>query len=321
MILLTRDDLRGLLEPAAVLETVEEALRMEHAGTVRWSDPANLRIAGGPGQGRLRVKACSLDGPGVTGVRVLHFPAAGAETRWILLFDALSGEPLAIVDEAATFGERSFASVALVAHRVRADPVDTVAILGAGRIARAALPYAANRFPGAAVVFAARRGPAAAALATLASERHALRATSTSFETAVRTAQVVFGCTSSTEPLVREPWVAPGTVIASLEPRELEPALFASADLRIIDAREPLREELDEAFGPGASERVDATMAEIVGGVHPGRTTASQRIVIVSQGLVSQDVLLAERVFHEAVARGIGTEIPLPALISRGPER
>jgi ornithine cyclodeaminase len=165
------------------------------------------------------------------------------------------------------------------------------------------------------VVIAARRRPAAAALALLAEERHALRAAPTSFETAVRTAQVVFGCTSSTEPIVREQWVASGTAIASLEPRELEPALFAGADLRIVDAREPLREELDEAFGEGASERVDTTMAEVVGGAHPGRTAASQRIVIVSQGLVSQDVLLAERVFRQAVARGIGVEIPLPAPI------
>jgi ornithine cyclodeaminase len=319
MILLTADEVRGLLDSAAVLETVEEALRMEHAGMVRWSSPASLRVAGGEGQGRVRVKACSLDGPGVTGLRVLHFPAAGVETRWILLFDAVSGEPLAIVDEAATYGDRSFASVALLAHRVRVDPVDTVAILGAGRIAHAALPYMAHRFPGAAVEIAARHPPAAATLADLARARHGLRATPTSFETAVRRAQVVFGCTSATAPIVRESWVGPGTVVASLEPRELEPALFAGADLRVVDRREQLGEELDDAFGPGASERVDATMAEIVGGAHPGRTAAGQRIVIVSQGLVSQDVLLAERVFRQAVACGLGTAVALPPV--PGPAR
>jgi ornithine cyclodeaminase/alanine dehydrogenase-like protein (mu-crystallin family) len=313
MILLTADDVRGLLDPATVFETVEEALRMEASGRVRWATPAGLRVPGAEGQGRVRVKACSLDGPGVTGVRVLHFPAAGAETRWILLFDAVSGEPLAIVDEAARYPARSFASVALVAHRVRADPVDTVAILGAGRIARTALPFAADRFPSAAVVIAARRDPAAAELAALANERHAMRATSASFEAAVRSAQIVFGCTSSTEPIVSEPWVAPGTVLASLEPRELEPAVFERSDLRIVDAREPLREELDAAFGEGAADRVDATMAEVVGGPHPGRTATDQRIVILSGGLVSQDVLLADRAFREAVARRIGAEIAIPA--------
>ena len=313
MILLTADDVRGLLDPALVLETVEEALRMEHAGGVRWSSPANLRVAGDEGQGRLRVKACSLDGPGVTGVRVLHFPSAGVETRWILLFDAVSGAPLAVVDEAATYGDRSVASVALVAHRVRADPVDTVAILGAGRLARAALAYVAERFLGASAVIAARREPAAGGLAMFAKERYALNAMATSFETAVRTAQVVFGCTSATEPIVQEPWVTRGTVVASLEPRELEPALYAGADLRIVDARGPLREELDDAFGEGAADRVDATMAELVGGAHPGRTEAGQRIVIVCQGLVSQDVLLAERLFRQAAARGIGVEIAVPA--------
>jgi ornithine cyclodeaminase len=142
-----------------------------------------------------------------------------------------------------------------------------------------------------------------------------MRATSASFETAVRTAQIVFGCTSSTEPILCEPWVAPGTVLASLEPRELEPALFERSDLRIVDAREPLREELDAAFGEGAADRVDATMAEVVGGAHPGRTAASHRIVILSQGLVSQDVLLADRAFRKAVARRIGAEIAIQATI------
>jgi ornithine cyclodeaminase len=295
-----------------VLEIVEEALRMEHAGRVRWSAPGDLRVAGGEGRGRVRVKACSLDGPGVTGVRLLHFPAAGTETRWILLFDAVSGVPLAVVDEAATFADRSFASVAAVAHRLRADPVGTMAILGAGRIARAAIPYVAERFPGVGLAIAARRQEAAARLVTLARERYALGAEATSFEAAVGEARIVVGCTGATEPIVREPWVGPGTVLASLEPRELDRALYARADLRVVDSREQLREELLDAFGDGAAERVDATMAEIVGGAHRGRSEAGQRIVILSQGLVSQDVLLAHRAFREAVVRGVGTEIAPP---------
>jgi len=40
-------------------------------------------------------------------------------------------------------------------------------------------------------------------------------------------------------------------VVALLEPREVEPALFAGAVMRIVDAQEPLREELDDAFGDG----------------------------------------------------------------------
>lgn len=313
MILLTADDARGLLDPATVLETVEEALRMEHAGTVRWSTTASLRVEDVVGKGRVRVKACSLDGVGVTGVRVLHFPAAGAETRWILVFDEVSGAPLAIVDESATYAERSVASMTLVADRLRADPVGTVAILGTGRMARAALAYVAERFPSAWVAVGARRDAAAATLAAHARERHALRATPMSFEAAVRAAQVVLGCTSASEPIVRDAWVAPGAVVASLEPSELERSLFVRADLRVVDRREGLDEELAEVFGPRAPAKVDATMAEIVGGLHPGRATAEDRVVILSQGLVSQDVLLAERLFRTAVGRGIGTEIALPS--------
>ena len=142
--------------------------------------------------------------------------------------------------------------------------------------------------------------------------RYGLGATATSFEEAVRGARVVFGCTSATEPILLDAWVMPGTVVASLEPRECDPALYRHADLRIVDLHAALRGELDEAFGSGAAGRVDATMAEILAEVHPGRRSAGDSVVVLSQGLVSQDVLLAHRLLHEARARGLGTAVRPP---------
>jgi ornithine cyclodeaminase/alanine dehydrogenase-like protein (mu-crystallin family) len=53
-------------------------------------------------------------------------------------------------------------------------------------------------------------------------------------------------------------------------------------------------------------------MAEVAAGVHPGRGTARDRIVVLSQGLVSQDVLLAHRLVDEALARGLGASVRPP---------
>lgn len=317
MIFLSAEDCSDLLDPGAVLEGVEEALRMEHAGTVRWSNPRSMRVtAGGEGGGRLRVKACALDAQGIIGVRVLLFPGAGADTRWVLVFDDATGEPLGIVDEAWTYPHRSIASIALLAHRLSGPEVRAVGLLGAGRIARTAVPYVDRLFPGASLLIASRREETRAALAEFARDRYGIEADPVPIERAVGDAQVVLACTNAASAIIDDAWVRAGAVVGSLEPRECAPLLFERADLRIVDSREQLRDELSETFGPDAHERIDATMAEVIAGAHPGRADEGQRIVVMSQGLVSQDVLLAARAYREAMARGVGTHIPIPSTIA-----
>jgi ornithine cyclodeaminase/alanine dehydrogenase-like protein (mu-crystallin family) len=312
MIFLSAEECRALLDAGAVLDAVDEALRMEDAGTVSWSTPPDLRVAGGERGGRLRVKACALTEPAVAGVRVLEFPSDGSATRWVLLFDGATGEPLAIVDEAWTYVHRSIASLAVVAHRLRPREVRTVAIVGAGRIAGAALAYVDRLFPGAAVAIASRREETRSALAGVARDAHGMRASAVPAESAVRGAQIVLACTSASSPVLLDAWVAPGTVVGSLETVESDPAFFESADLRVVDSREQLAPELADAFGPDAPGKVDATMAEVMAGAHPGRTSDAQRILVVSQGLVSQDVLLALRAYHAAKDLGVGTPLAIP---------
>jgi ornithine cyclodeaminase len=317
MIFLSAEDCSGLLDPDAVLEGVEEALRMEHAGTVRWSNPRSMRVpAGEEGEGRLRVKACALNANGIMGVRVLLFPGDGADTRWVLVFDDTTGEPLGIVDEAWTYLHRSIASIALLAHRLSPPDVRAVGLIGAGRIARAALPYVDRLFPGASLLIASRREETRTALAALAGDRYGIGAQPVSIEQAVRDTRVVLACTSATSAIIDDGWVGSGAVVGSLEPRECDPSLFDRADLRIVDSREQLDDELSEIFGPGARERIDATMAEVIAGAHPGRKDEGQRIVIMSQGLVSQDVLLAARAYREAMVRGVGIHIPTPSTVA-----
>jgi ornithine cyclodeaminase/alanine dehydrogenase-like protein (mu-crystallin family) len=311
MLFLSADDCRRVLGTAAVLEGVEDALRMEQAGTVRWSMPRNMVVGGGVGGSRLRVKACALGDAGVAGVRVLLFPDGKPDTRWVFVFDDATGQLLAIVDESWTYRQRSIASIALLARRLSCAQVRRVGLIGAGRIARSALPYVRDLFPGATLAVTSRREDTRSSLAARARERFDMEAGAVPLEQAVREAQVVLACTTATSAIVRDEWVAPGTVVGSLETRECEPELFARADLRIVDSIEQLQDELVEAYGAGAPERIDASMAEVITGVHPGRTDESQRILVLSQGLVSQDVLLAARAYREASAQGMGDSLPI----------
>ena len=311
MLFVSAEDCGRVLDVPGVLAAVEDALRMDAAGTVRWSEPRSMVVTGRPPGSRVRVKASALGDPTVAGIRVLVFNEE-VDTRWVLLFDDATGEPRAIVDEAWTYPQRSIASVALLAHRLRAGSVDRVGLVGAGRIARAALPYIDHLFPGSDLAVSSRREETRGEVAALARERYGIAATPVPVEEAVRGSQVVLACTGASTAVLRDGWIGPGTVVGSLETTECGSELYAAADLRVVDSREQLAGELAEAYGPEAPGRVDASMAEVVTGAHPGRADGAQRILVLSQGLVSQDVLLAARAYREAATRGLGTDLPIP---------
>ena len=72
-----------------------------------------------------------------------------------------------------------------------------------------------------------------------------------------------------------------------------------------------LQKELTELFGAEAPGWVDATVAEVVSGKHPGRTSEAQRVLIITQGMASQDVALANLVYQRALAQKIGMTLPI----------
>lgn len=318
VLFLSADDCRRLLDAPAVLEAVEEALRMDHAGAVRWPVPRSILVPAGERGARVRVKACGLDGSGAVGVRVLVFAPGGGQTRWVLVFDDDTGEPRALVDESWTYAERTAASAVLSAHRLRPPRVRRVGLIGAGRVARAALRYLGRLFPGTAVAVSSRRQETRRRVAALAAELLGMEAEAVDVEDAARGSQVVLLCTGAPSPVLSDRWVGPGTVVGALGTGECDPEFFARADLRVADSPEQLEEELVEAYGEGAPGRIDASVADVVTGAHPGRTQEGQRILVLSQGLASQDVLLAARAYREAGTRRAGTPLPIGALPGPG---
>jgi ornithine cyclodeaminase len=261
------------------------------------------------------VKACVLEEVPVGGIRLVSHPrdeSSPINTRLIVLIDPATTLPLAIVDESWTYQQRTVASVVLASRRLAAPEARTLAVVGAGKLARAALAYYAHLFPLERVRIASRRPETRAALAEQATERYGVAAEpAPSVEAAVRGAELVLTCTSSGQPLLEEAWIGPGAVVASLETSEPGRDFAEQADLFVVDSREQLQKELVATFGPDAPSWVDATVGEVVTGSHPGRTDPNQRVLIVTEGMASQDIALAYRAYCEAVARGVGVPLPV----------
>jgi alanine dehydrogenase len=312
---LTAKDCRDLLAPEDVLAEIERALRWDAAGAIHWPTPRSLNIAPDRWGNDYHVKACVLEEVPVGGIRLVSHPrdeSSPINTRLIVLIDPATTLPLAVVDESWTYQQRTVASVVLASRRLAAPEARTLAVVGAGKLARAALRYYAHLFTLERVRIASRRPETRAALAEQAAQRYGVAAEpAPSVEAAVHGADLVLTCTSSGQPLLEEPWIDAGAVVASLETSEPGRDFAEHADLFVVDSREQLQKELVATFGPDAPGWVDATVGEVVTGSHPGRTDPTQRVLIVTEGMASQDIALAYRAYCEALAQGVG--VPLPA--------
>lgn len=297
------DDCARVLGLDDVLEEVRLAFEREHRGAITWPEPRKLDIIGDRHGNHYHVKACVLEDVPVAGIRLVSHPGdddSGGGTRLVVLVDPKTTRTLAVVDESWSYGQRTVASVALASASVARDGASTLALVGSGHLARLALPYYRRLLPGLrGLRVTSRRPERRAAFAAWAREEQGLEARDVAtVEEAVSGADLVLTCTSAGRPLVEEPWISPGTVVAALDTVELSPALALAADVLLVDSREQLAKELARCYGEAAAARVDATFAEVLAGGHPGRRRPEDRIVVVGQGLASQDVGLAHLAYR-----------------------
>ncbi|MFF7371388.1 hypothetical protein [Streptomyces tricolor] len=128
-------------------------------------------------------------------------------------------------------------------------------------------------------------------------------------------ADVVLLATWSRTPLLALADTRAGQHLTSLgtdEPgkRELAADLLDAA-LLVVDDRE-LAARTGVSVAPGLSRTAaDATLTDILRGIHPGRTSGLQRTVYAPVGLPWQDLALAWSAFRAAERRGIGTTVDL----------
>jgi ornithine cyclodeaminase/alanine dehydrogenase-like protein (mu-crystallin family) len=257
------------------------------------------------------LKACILDEISVAGFRLVSHNATDETsqdaTRYVVLVDVESSRPLAFVDETWTYAQRTVASIVMAARHLAREDAGTLALVGAGRLATTALEYYTRLFKLHEVRIASRRPETRAALAARATNRYGVSGKpADNIEAAVRGADLVLTATNSARAMLEESWITPGAVVAALDSAEPGRDLAEKADLFVVDSREQLRKELTELFGAEAPSWIDATVAEVVSRKHPGRTSPDQRVLIITQGMASQDVALAHLAYQRALERNLG---------------
>ena len=125
---------------------------------------------------------------------------------------------------------------------------------------------------------------------------------------------IVVGCTTSSEVICRARWLKPGATFISLARRELDPADWPQMDKVVVDDWDlNYQQRFFKAMVDGGvfgRERLHGEIHEVVSGRKPGRERRDERILIHTDGLVSQDVALAHYLYEKAKAAKLGTLLP-----------
>ena len=244
------------------------------------------------------------------------------------LFDPDTARPTAMMEAAWLSATRTAAYTVLSVRLLAAPGVDRIGVLGCGALASAHLRMLAAELPGAQVAVYDLDPARARALAReWADPASGLQVRAVEDpRSAVDGAGLVVCTTTTTTGYIAHDWLAPGALVAHVSLDDVLPEVVARADLLVVDDGELVAADdrrivgrLDrsgDVTGPGgqhvagtpvAGRRVDAGLAEIVAGTHPGRRAEDDIVLSNPFGMGVLDVAMAAAVRDVAERDGIGT--------------
>jgi alanine dehydrogenase len=303
MLVLSQTDVRRLLDLDELIDALAVAFADVSAG--RASVPPRV-AAFVPEKGLLAAMPGYAAGVLETKLVSVFPDHEPSHQALIAVFDPATGTPLALMDGTHITATRTAAASALSTRLLAREGARVLAILGTGVQARSHLD-AVTRVRDFDDVRVAGRSPERAAALGVD--------VASSFEAAVRDADVVCACTDASSPVLRRAWLASGTHVTSVGASQGGPELgdgIVQAGLLAVESRvafEPYPAGAHELQGLDPAAAVE--LGELVAGTRAGRTSAEQITVYKSMGHAAEDAAAAHLVYERALREGAGTEVEL----------
>lgn len=301
-IFIDRRELASLMDLDAYHDAVEAAFRAHAEGRTQVPMPLHIALRDGSFHAKGAWIAMERD---YAAVKVnSNFPgnsSRGLATIQgaVLLYDARDGRLLAILDSMEITARRTAAASAVAARHLARPDSRTIAILGCGEQGRAQLAAIARVMRLERVLAWDIDAARAERFACEVASATGLEARAVS---GIPRADIVVTATSSHRPFLER--AAPGTFVAAVgadapHKSEIHPGLMAAAKI-VTDLTAQAAVMGDLHHAPGA--HVHAELGEIVAGVKPGRTDASEITLFDSTGVAIQDVAAAAWAYERAIS-------------------
>jgi ornithine cyclodeaminase/alanine dehydrogenase len=299
------------------------ALRAAYAGTAEPGRYPSRTVARGGVNWFRTLSGIPADGSPM-GVKVIAGAFARRQVSYLIsLFDQDTAELVALMDGNSITGYRTAATSALAADVLARAGALQVAVIGSGFEARKHVhALAAVRSLRAVRVFSPRAESRAKFATELADLGIPIQSAQSAAEAVAGADLVICAARSYDEsPTLLGEWLAPGVTVVSIgstvpEQREVDSATIARADVIIADVRHEVLHETGDLLA-AAADGIDATaktasLADLVGGRHPGRERDDQIAVYKSVGAGIQDLAIASMAVAQAAKLGLGTHLPIP---------
>jgi len=320
----------GGLDMAAAMDDVEEVFRLHVAGdyvlpekiVLQWDEPPqdkkdnHVNVMPGYLGGRfdvagLKVIASFPDNPFRRGL-----PRASG---LLLLHDTEVGLPLAVMDGTLVSAMRTGAATGVATKYLAREDVTRVGLIGAGVQCRTQLMALQVARPGiqGAAVFDIRRDRAEAFAAEMSQRLDLDVRLAESAEQVVRGADVLVTATTTTQPIVRDGWLAPGSLYAHVSGYECEYDVIRRADKVVVDDWNQVKHRMYSTValmwrdGAFADDDLYAEVGQVVSGQKPGRENDREVIIFSPIGLALHDVAVASCVYEAAQSKGLGQKVTL----------
>ncbi len=298
MLYLSEAQVHELLDPP---EMMDQVIRVVEAGFRSWSagTAANepRRRVRAPGGAMLHLMGAADSQSGYLGCKAYTTSREGANF-FVLLFDAPSGKPLAVM-EADYLGQMRTGAASGVAtkYMARRDAY-MLGVIGTGQQALSQVQaidcvqeicevriYSRDR---------ARREDFADRLTR---KVKVTARVCDSAQEAVQEAGIVVTATGSSQPVFFGEWIEPGMHINAIggnaaSRRELDEAAVRRADRIVVDSVEQARLESGELIATPRWDEV-IELSHVVSGQAPGRGSAQEVTLFKSNGVALEDIALA----------------------------
>jgi ornithine cyclodeaminase/alanine dehydrogenase-like protein (mu-crystallin family) len=313
MLYLSRADVERLLDVDALLDALARALMSYSSGTSSTPPRMSARVHE---RGVLAAMVGFVPGAGLEAKLVSVFPDNDRRGRpshqaLIALFDDETGTPLSLMDGTYITAIRTGGAAAVAARALARRDAAVLAILGAGVQGHSHLETFPRVRDFAEIRVASRNADKAAALAA----RHPRAHAASSFEAAVRGADVIACCTDAREPILRRHWLKPGAHVSSVGGTfgpELDAETLAAGRVFVEwrgAATNPPPAGARELQGFDVERLTE--IGEVLAGQRPGRTSPEELTIYKSTGHAVEDAAAARLVFDRARTSGAGIELPL----------
>jgi ornithine cyclodeaminase len=335
---ITYDEIRRLVRLEDAIEPVREAFKSYSQGRANIPPVQHLEMPSRK-EGALHIKTGHVEPFDFCLVKVAstfpentrRTPPSPSINGVIVIFSALDGEPLAVIEDRAWITQLRTAAAGAVAAEALARPdSEVLGIYGSGAQARLQTDAVLHACPGIRKVLVWGRTPDHVrrfAEGLRASRPDLTVEAKANAEEVARPADVVVTATYANEPIMRGEWLPEGVLVIgmgadSIFKRELDPETVLKADKVYVDSRS--QNEILAEIGHGIrnglfdAHRIDAEIGDVLTAAdqgQPGRTSDRERIVCKLTGVAVQEIFVCDYVLR---AFGVVARDPLMAGVPMG---